>query len=127
MEITLRPSGPTSLAAILRGAAVPPTPPRRAAAPARCRARAARRRHRRRQRRDRAAGRRLAGRTIVLVDDVLYTGRTVRAAMDAISSFGRPSRIQLAALIGADVLVAEGDPGLLLDEDARADALVNDS
>jgi pyrimidine operon attenuation protein/uracil phosphoribosyltransferase len=33
------------------------------------------------------------------VDDVLYTGRTVRAAMDAISSFGRPSRIQLAVLI----------------------------
>ena len=37
--------------------------------------------------------------TVVLVDDVLFTGRTVRAAMDAISSFGRPARIQLAALI----------------------------
>ena len=37
--------------------------------------------------------------TIVLVDDVLFSGRTVRAAMDAISSFGRPARIQLAALI----------------------------
>jgi pyrimidine operon attenuation protein/uracil phosphoribosyltransferase len=33
------------------------------------------------------------------VDDVLYTGRTVRAAMDAINSFGRPARIQLAVLI----------------------------
>ena len=38
-------------------------------------------------------------RTIIIVDDVLFTGRTVRAAMDAISSFGRPARIQLAALI----------------------------
>jgi pyrimidine operon attenuation protein / uracil phosphoribosyltransferase len=41
----------------------------------------------------------LEGRTVVIVDDVLYTGRTVRAAMDAISSFGRPARIQLAVLI----------------------------
>jgi len=41
----------------------------------------------------------LEHRTIVIVDDVLFTGRTVRAAMDAISSFGRPARIQLAALI----------------------------
>ncbi len=38
-------------------------------------------------------------RTVIIVDDVLYTGRTVRAAMDAISSFGRPARIQLAVLI----------------------------
>jgi pyrimidine operon attenuation protein/uracil phosphoribosyltransferase len=41
----------------------------------------------------------LEERTIIIVDDVLYTGRTVRAAMDAINSFGRPARIQLAALI----------------------------
>src|SRR3954447_18094132 len=41
----------------------------------------------------------LEGRTVIIVDDVLYTGRTVRAAMDAISSFGRPARIQLATLI----------------------------
>src|ERR1700676_1534758 len=41
----------------------------------------------------------LEGRTLIIVDDVLFTGRTVRAAMDAISSFGRPARIQLAALI----------------------------
>jgi pyrimidine operon attenuation protein / uracil phosphoribosyltransferase len=41
----------------------------------------------------------LEARTVIIVDDVLYTGRTVRAAMDAISSFGRPARIQLAVLI----------------------------
>jgi pyrimidine operon attenuation protein / uracil phosphoribosyltransferase len=41
----------------------------------------------------------LEGLTVVLVDDVLYTGRTCRAAMDAISSFGRPARIQLAVLL----------------------------
>jgi pyrimidine operon attenuation protein/uracil phosphoribosyltransferase len=36
---------------------------------------------------------------VVLVDDVLYTGRTVRAALDEIIDFGRPARIKLAALI----------------------------
>jgi pyrimidine operon attenuation protein/uracil phosphoribosyltransferase len=41
----------------------------------------------------------LEGRTVVIVDDVLFTGRTVRAAMDALNSFGRPARIQLATLI----------------------------
>ena len=41
----------------------------------------------------------LEGRTVIIVDDVLFTGRTVRAALDAISSFGRPARIQLAVLI----------------------------
>ena len=40
----------------------------------------------------------LEDRTVIIVDDVLYTGRTVRAAMDAINSFGRPARIQLAVL-----------------------------
>jgi pyrimidine operon attenuation protein/uracil phosphoribosyltransferase len=40
----------------------------------------------------------LEGRTCVLVDDVLYTGRTVRAAMDALLEHGRPARIQLAVL-----------------------------
>lgn len=39
------------------------------------------------------------GRTIVLVDDVLYTGRTIRAAMDAIMDYGRPAAIQLAVLV----------------------------
>jgi pyrimidine operon attenuation protein / uracil phosphoribosyltransferase len=41
----------------------------------------------------------LEQRTVIVVDDVFYTGRTVRAAMDAINSFGRPARIQLAVLI----------------------------
>jgi pyrimidine operon attenuation protein/uracil phosphoribosyltransferase len=41
----------------------------------------------------------LEERTVIVVDDVLYTGRTVRAAIDAITSFGRPARIQLAVLI----------------------------
>jgi pyrimidine operon attenuation protein/uracil phosphoribosyltransferase len=41
----------------------------------------------------------LDGRTVIIVDDVFYTGRTVRAAMDAIGSFGRPARIQLATLV----------------------------
>jgi pyrimidine operon attenuation protein/uracil phosphoribosyltransferase len=39
------------------------------------------------------------GKTLVLVDDVVFTGRTIRAALDAIMDFGRPSSIQLAALI----------------------------
>ena len=41
----------------------------------------------------------LEGCTVIIVDDVLYTGRTVRAALDAINSFGRPARIQLAVLV----------------------------
>jgi pyrimidine operon attenuation protein/uracil phosphoribosyltransferase len=39
------------------------------------------------------------GLTIVIVDDVLYTGRTVRAAMDALMDFGRPTAIRLAVLV----------------------------
>jgi pyrimidine operon attenuation protein/uracil phosphoribosyltransferase len=41
----------------------------------------------------------LEGRTVVLVDDVLYTGRTIRAAIEALFDFGRPARVQLAALV----------------------------
>jgi pyrimidine operon attenuation protein/uracil phosphoribosyltransferase len=40
----------------------------------------------------------LEGRTVILVDDVLYTGRTIRAAIDALFEFGRPARVQLAVL-----------------------------
>ncbi len=41
----------------------------------------------------------ITGKTVVLVDDVLYSGRTIRAAMDALNDFGRPKCIQLAVLI----------------------------
>lgn len=41
----------------------------------------------------------VTGKTVVLVDDVLFSGRTVRSAMDALNDFGRPRRIQLAVLV----------------------------
>jgi pyrimidine operon attenuation protein/uracil phosphoribosyltransferase len=41
----------------------------------------------------------LEGRTVILVDDVLYTGRTIRAAIDALIEYGRPDRVQLAVLV----------------------------
>ena len=41
----------------------------------------------------------IQGKRVVLVDDVLYTGRTIRAAMDALIDFGRPKQIQLAILL----------------------------
>jgi pyrimidine operon attenuation protein/uracil phosphoribosyltransferase len=41
----------------------------------------------------------VAGKTVILVDDVLFSGRTTRAALDALNDFGRPRRIQLAVLV----------------------------
>ena len=41
----------------------------------------------------------VTGKTVVLVDDVLFSGRTTRAAMDALNDFGRPNKIQLAVLV----------------------------
>jgi pyrimidine operon attenuation protein / uracil phosphoribosyltransferase len=41
----------------------------------------------------------LEGRTVVLVDDVLYTGRTIRAAIEALFDYGRPARVQLAVMV----------------------------
>jgi pyrimidine operon attenuation protein/uracil phosphoribosyltransferase len=41
----------------------------------------------------------ISGKTVVLVDDVLFSGRTTRAALDALNDFGRPHRIQLAVLV----------------------------
>jgi pyrimidine operon attenuation protein / uracil phosphoribosyltransferase len=41
----------------------------------------------------------VTGRTVVLVDDVLYTGRTIRAALDALNELGRPDRIRLVVLV----------------------------
>ena len=73
----------------------------------------------------------LAGKHVVIVDDVLYTGRTVRAALDELADFGRPKRISLAVLIDrggrelpiqADVVgnVVETNPG------DRVDVLVKE-
>jgi pyrimidine operon attenuation protein/uracil phosphoribosyltransferase len=44
-------------------------------------------------------GHTIGGRTVVLVDDVLYTGRTIRAALDALMDYGRPRAVQLAVLV----------------------------
>ena len=41
----------------------------------------------------------IVGKTVVLVDDVIYTGRTIRAALDALTNVGRPSKIQLAVMV----------------------------
>jgi pyrimidine operon attenuation protein/uracil phosphoribosyltransferase len=41
----------------------------------------------------------IENKTVILVDDVLYTGRTIRAAMDALLTFGRPARVELCILI----------------------------
>jgi pyrimidine operon attenuation protein/uracil phosphoribosyltransferase len=41
----------------------------------------------------------LAGNTVILVDDVLYTGRTIRAGIDAVLDYGRPRRVELAVLL----------------------------
>jgi pyrimidine operon attenuation protein/uracil phosphoribosyltransferase len=49
--------------------------------------------------RDTSIGFALEGMTVVLVDDVLFTGRTIRAAIDALLDFGRPARVQLAVLV----------------------------
>jgi pyrimidine operon attenuation protein / uracil phosphoribosyltransferase len=48
--------------------------------------------------RDTQLGFPLEGRTVVLVDDVLYTGRTIRAAIEALFDYGRPARVQLAVI-----------------------------
>jgi pyrimidine operon attenuation protein/uracil phosphoribosyltransferase len=39
------------------------------------------------------------GRTVILVDDVLFSGRTIRSALDALGEVGRPTRVQLAVLV----------------------------
>ncbi|NNG01318.1 MAG: bifunctional pyr operon transcriptional regulator/uracil phosphoribosyltransferase PyrR [Desulfobacteraceae bacterium] len=60
------------------------------------------------------------GKEIVLVDDVLFTGRTIRAAMDALMDFGRPARIELAVLVdrGHRELPIQGNfTGILIDTD----------
>ena len=83
---------------------------------------------------------RVSGKTIVLVDDVLYTGRTVRAALDQLVDFGRPRRVLLVVLVdrggrelpisadvvGAKLEVADADQVevRLVESGAPADAVV---
>jgi pyrimidine operon attenuation protein/uracil phosphoribosyltransferase len=67
------------------------------------------------------------GKTLVLVDDVLYTGRTVRAALDEIVDFGRPRRVWLAVLVdrgGRELPIAADFVGALLDVAVSDDVLV---
>jgi len=81
------------------------------------------------------------GKTLILVDDVIYTGRTIRAALDAVMDFGRPSSIQLAVLVdrgGRELPVQPDYTGMevkvktnqhidvLLLEDAGSDEVVLD-
>ena len=61
---------------------------------------------------------RLEGRTIVLADDVLYTGRTIRAALDELVDFGRPRRVWLAVLVdrgGRELPIAADFSGVRFD------------
>lgn len=65
---------------------------------------------------------RLAGVNIVLVDDVLFTGRTVRAALDALMDYGRPKQVQLAALVDRgmrELPIAADYVGLTVDTNAN--------
>jgi pyrimidine operon attenuation protein/uracil phosphoribosyltransferase len=81
----------------------------------------------------------IEGRTVVLIDDVLYTGRTIRAAMDALNDYGRPRTIRLAVLIDrghrelpirADIVgkniptARQDDVRVLLAEDDGRDAVI---
>ncbi len=66
----------------------------------------------------------IAGRTVVLVDDVLYTGRTIRAALDALMDYGRPRRVQLAVLVDRgralrELPIQPDYTGLHVETDAR--------
>jgi pyrimidine operon attenuation protein/uracil phosphoribosyltransferase len=73
----------------------------------------------------------VAGADIVLVDDILFTGRTVRASLNEIFDYGRPSRVTLAVLVdrgGRELPVAADHAGLILPLDpARSFALERDA
>jgi len=69
----------------------------------------------------------LDGKTVVLVDDVLFTGRTVRAALDELVDFGRPRRVWLAVLVdrgGRELPIAADFVGARLDAAASDDVQV---
>lgn len=73
----------------------------------------------------------LEGQRVVIVDDVLYTGRTVRAALDELADFGRPSRIALAVLIdrgGRELPIRADVVGKTVEvpDTARVDVLVEE-
>jgi pyrimidine operon attenuation protein/uracil phosphoribosyltransferase len=73
----------------------------------------------------------LAGKHVVIVDDVLYTGRTVRAALDELADFGRPKRISLCVLIdrgGRELPIQADIVGKALQTNAgdRVDVLVKE-
>lgn len=70
------------------------------------------------------------GRQVVIVDDVLYTGRTVRAALDELADFGRPRRILLCVLVdrgGRELPIQPDVVGLVVEEgEGRVEVLVPD-
>ncbi|HET7622052.1 MAG TPA: bifunctional pyr operon transcriptional regulator/uracil phosphoribosyltransferase PyrR [Gemmatimonadaceae bacterium] len=73
----------------------------------------------------------LEGKRVVIVDDVLYTGRTVRAALDELADFGRPSRIALAVLVdrgGRELPIRADIVGktITVAPEDRVDVLVNE-
>jgi pyrimidine operon attenuation protein/uracil phosphoribosyltransferase len=73
----------------------------------------------------------LDGKVVVIVDDVVYTGRTIRAAMDQIADFGRPARIGLAVLVdrgGRELPIQPDIVGLVADASGsdRVDVLVEE-
>ena len=73
----------------------------------------------------------LDGRRVVIVDDVLFTGRTIRAALDELADFGRPARVSLAVLIdrgGRELPIQPDIVGKHVDapRDARVDVFVKE-
>ncbi|HTR79029.1 MAG TPA: phosphoribosyltransferase family protein, partial [Gemmatimonadaceae bacterium] len=73
----------------------------------------------------------IEGKCVVIVDDVLYTGRTVRAALDELADFGRPRRIALAVVIdrgGRELPIQPDVVGKRIDvaSGQRIDVLVNE-
>ena len=73
----------------------------------------------------------LEGKHVIIVDDVLYTGRTIRAALDELADFGRPSRIGLAVLVdrgGRELPIRADIVGTTVDvgTDERVDVLIEE-